>query len=114
MKSVFYLLDTAPYGSEKAFGVMNAAVVSLNGMSVTLGLYGDGVYLAVAGQNSEKLELPNLEDILYAYGELRVIVHEPSLVERCLFGETFVETLELTDEEEFLEEMGSSDFIILL
>jgi tRNA 2-thiouridine synthesizing protein C len=35
-------------------------------------------------------------------------------VERCLFGETFVETLELTDEEEFLGEMGSSDFIILL
>jgi tRNA 2-thiouridine synthesizing protein C len=114
MRSVFYLLDTAPYGSEKAFGVLNAAAVSLNGMDVTLGLYGDGVYLAVVGQKSEKLGLPNLEDILYAYGELKVIVHEPSLVERCLFGETFVEILELADEEEFLEEMKNSDFIILL
>ncbi len=114
MKSVFYLIDTAPYGSEKAFGTLNAAAVSLSEMEVTLGLYGDGVYLAVACQDSRKLVLPNLADILYAYGELRVIVHEPSLVERCLFGETFVETLELTDEEEFLEEMGSSDFIILL
>lgn len=37
MKSVFYLLDTAPYGSEKAFGALNAAAVSLNGMNVTLG-----------------------------------------------------------------------------
>jgi tRNA 2-thiouridine synthesizing protein C len=114
IKSVFYLLDTAPYGSEKAFGVLNAAAVSLSGMNVTLGLYGDGVYLAVAGQKSEKLRLPNLEDILYAYGELRIIVHEPSLIERCLFGETFIETLELTDEKEFLEEMGNSDFLILI
>lgn len=25
MRSVFYLLDSAPYGSEKAFGLLNAA-----------------------------------------------------------------------------------------
>lgn len=112
MKSVFYLLDTAPYGSEKAFGALNAAAVSLSKMSVTLGLYGDGVYLAVAGQDSRKLGLPNLADILYAYGELRVLVHEPSVVERSLFGETFIETLELTDEEDFLEAMESSDCVI--
>ena len=56
MKSVFYLLDTAPYGSEKAFGALNAAVVSLSKMKVTLGLYEDGVYLAKpAGQDSRKL-----------------------------------------------------------
>lgn len=80
---------------------MNAAAVSLRKMDVTLGLYGDGVYLAVAGQDSRKLGLPNLADILYAYGELRVLVHEPSLMERYLFGETLIETLELTDEEDF-------------
>jgi tRNA 2-thiouridine synthesizing protein C len=114
MKSIFYLLDTAPYGSEKAFGALNAAAVSLSKMDVTLGLYGDGVYLAVADQDSRKLGLPNLADILYAYGELRVLVHEPSLVERRLFGETFIETLELTDEEEFFKEMVNSDFVILL
>jgi tRNA 2-thiouridine synthesizing protein C len=113
MKSVFYLLDTPPYGSEKAFGSLNAAVVSLNEMNVTLGLYGDGVYLAIACQDSRKLGVPNLSDILYAYGELRVLVHEPSLVERCLFGETLIETLELTDEEDFLEAMEGSDFVIM-
>ncbi|MGV8076459.1 MAG: DsrE family protein [Methanosarcina sp.] len=114
MRSVFYLLDTAPYGSEKAFGALNAAAVSLNKMDVTVGLYGDGVYLAVAGQDSKKLGVPNLADILYAYGELRVLVHEPSLVERGLFGETLIETLELTDEEDFLEAMENSDCVILL
>ena len=112
MKSVFYLLDTAPYGSEKAFGTLNAAAVSLSEMHVTLGLYGDGVYLAVAGQDSKKLRLPNLMDILYAYGELRVLVHEPSLIERQLFGETLIELLELTDEEKFFEAMESSDCVI--
>lgn len=112
MKSVFYLLDTAPYGSEKAFGALNAAAVSLSEMAVTLGLYGDGVYLAVAGQDSRKLGLPNLADILYAYGELRVLVHEPSLMERCLFEETLIETLELADEEDFFEAMESSDCVI--
>jgi tRNA 2-thiouridine synthesizing protein C len=113
MKSVFYLLDTAPYGSENAFGALNAAVVSLTEMNVTLGLYGDGVYLANAGQDSSKLGVPNLSDILYAYGELRVLVHEPSLVERNLFGETLIETLELTDEDDFLEAMESSDCVLL-
>ena len=44
MRSVFYLLDVAPYGSEKAYGVLNAAAVSIK-MNVTLGLYADGVYL---------------------------------------------------------------------
>ncbi len=113
MKSVFYLLDSAPYGSEKAFGALNAAAVSLAGMNVTLGLYGDGVYLVTAGQESKKLGVPNLSDILYSYGELRVLVHEPSLFERGLFGETLIETIELVDEVDFLEAMESSDCVIL-
>ena len=114
MNSIFYLLDTAPYGSEKAFGALNAAAVSLNSMNAVLGLYGDGVYLAVAGQDSRNLGVPNLADILYAYGELKVLVHEPSLLERSLFGETLIETLELADEEDFFEAMESSDCVILL
>jgi tRNA 2-thiouridine synthesizing protein C len=112
MRSVFYLLDTAPYGSEKAFGALNAAAVSLTRMHVTLGLYGDGVYLVAAGQDSKKLGVPNLSDILYSYGELRVLVHEPSLVDRGLFEETLIETVELVDEEDFLEAMESSDCVI--
>lgn len=86
MKSILYLLDTAPYGSEKAFGALNAAAVSLTEMNVTLGLYGAGVYLVAADQDSTNLGMPNLSDILYSYGELRVLVHEPSLIERGLLG----------------------------
>ncbi|MDQ1262865.1 MAG: hypothetical protein QG575_2046, partial [Euryarchaeota archaeon] len=51
MRSFFFLLDSAPYGNEKAFGLLNAAAVSSK-MNVTVGLYGDGVYLALAGQDS--------------------------------------------------------------
>ncbi len=114
MRSAFYLLDSAPYGSEKAFGVLNAAVVGLGKMEVTLGLYGDGAYLALANQDANGLGVPNLADILYAYGEMRVFAHEPSVVERGLFEEELIETVELADDEQFLEAMEDSDCLILL
>lgn len=114
MRSVFYLLDTAPYGSEKAFGLLDAAAVSLGRMEVTVGLYGDGAYLALGDQDSRALAIPNLADILRAYGEIRVLAHEPSVVDRGLFSEGLVETAELVDEEAFLVAMESSDCLILL
>jgi tRNA 2-thiouridine synthesizing protein C len=103
VRSIFYLLDSAPYGSEKAYGVLNAAAVSIK-MDATLGLYADGVYLALAGQNSSLLDVPNLSDILYAYPELRVLAHEPSLVER----------VELLDEEDFVKLALAADDLIAL
>ncbi len=114
MRSVFYLLDSAPYGSEKAFGVLNAAAASLGKMEVTIGLCGDGAYLALANQDSKGLGVPDLADILYAYGEMRVLAHEPSVMERGLFGEVLIETMELVDEEDFLEAIEDSDCFILL
>jgi tRNA 2-thiouridine synthesizing protein C len=113
MRSVFYLLNDAPYGSEKAYGVLNAASVSLE-MNVTLGLHADGVFLALAGQESRHLGVPNNSDIIYAYPEIRVIAHEPSLAERGLLSQSLVERIELMDDEMFLEEILSSDCIILL
>ncbi|MGB3944466.1 MAG: DsrE family protein [Methanothrix sp.] len=112
--SAFYLLDSAPYGSEKAFGLLNAAAVSIGEMEVTVGLYGDGVYLALKDQDSRLLSMPNLADILYAYGEMRVNAHEPSVLDRGLFFEGLIETAELADEEAFLEAMEESDRLILL
>ncbi|HII07227.1 MAG TPA: sulfur reduction protein DsrE [Methanotrichaceae archaeon] len=114
MRSAFYLLDSAPYGSEKAFGIINAAAVSLGRMEVTLGLYGDGAYLALANQNSKGLGVPNLADILYVYGELRVLAHEFSVVKRGLFEEELIEMVELADEGDFLEAIEDSDCLILL
>ncbi|MDD1723289.1 MAG: tRNA 2-thiouridine synthesizing protein C [Methanosaeta sp. NSM2] len=113
MRSVFYLLDVAPYGSEKAYGVLNAAAVSIK-MDVTLGLYADGAYLALAGQDSKSLAMPNLSDIIYAYPEVRLLAHEPSLIERGLMSQSLVERVELADEDIFMEQILAADCFIIL
>jgi tRNA 2-thiouridine synthesizing protein C len=113
MRSVFYLLDNAPYGSEKAYGVLNAAAVSIK-MDVTIGLYSDGVYLALAGQDSRALGVPNLSDIIYAYPEIRILAHEPSLVERGLMNQGLIESVELADEDVFMEQILAMDCVIVL
>lgn len=113
MRSIFYLLESAPYGSEKAYGILNAAAVSIK-MDATLGLYADGVYLALAGQKSCLLDVPNLSDILYAYPELRILAHEPSLAERGLMNRGLVERVELVDEEDFIRRALAADGLIAL
>jgi len=113
MRSVFYLLDVAPYGSEKAYGLLNAAAVSIK-MDVTLGLYADGVYLALAGQNSKALGVPNLSEMIYTYPEIAVVAHEPSLIKRNLMNERLIELVELVDELPFLEEIKRADCTIIL
>jgi tRNA 2-thiouridine synthesizing protein C len=113
MKTIFYLLEIAPYGSEKAYGALNAAIVSMK-TGVTVGLYGDGVYLSLARQDSRALRVPNLSDLIYAYPELKVIAHEPSLLERGLLVEKLIENIELADEADFLAAMESSNSVIIL
>jgi tRNA 2-thiouridine synthesizing protein C len=113
MRSVFYLLDSAPYGSEKAYGVLNAAAVSLK-MDVSLGLYADGVFLALSGQDSRALGVPNLSDTIYAYPEIRILAHEPSLAKRGLMNRGLIERVELMDEDAFIEQIQAADCIIVL
>jgi tRNA 2-thiouridine synthesizing protein C len=113
MRSVFYLLDSAPYGSEKAYGVLNAAAVSIK-MDVTLGLYAHGVYLALAGQDSVALGVPNLSDIVYAYPEIRILAHESSMAERGLMNQSLIERVELADEDEFMVQIRAADCVIVL
>jgi tRNA 2-thiouridine synthesizing protein C len=113
MKSVFYLLDSAPYGSEKAYGILNAAAVSIE-MDVHLGFYEDGVYLALAGQDSLALGLPNLSDLIYAYPEIKVLAHEPSLLERGLMNRSLIERIELTDDDIFVGQILADDCFIIL
>jgi tRNA 2-thiouridine synthesizing protein C len=113
MKSIFYQLDKAPYGNEKAYGVLNAAAVSIK-MDVTLGLYADGVFLALAGQDSSALGVPNLSDLIYAYPEIRVLANEPSLAERGLMNQGLIERVELVDENVFMERIRAADCIIVL
>ncbi len=113
MRSVFYLLDIAPYGSEKAYGLLNAAAVSIK-MYVTLGLYADGVYLAMADQDSKALNVPNLSDTIYVYPEIRFLAHEPSLAERGLMNQSLIERVELADEDAFMEQILAADCVIVL
>jgi len=113
MRSVFYLLDVAPYGSEKAYGLLNAAAVSIK-LDVTVGLYADGVYLALAGQDSGALGVPNLSDMVFAYPEITVLAHEPSMMERNLLGQALIERVELVDEDFFLEKIRAANCTILL
>ena len=113
MRYVFYLLDVAPYGCEKAYGVLNAAAVSIK-MEVTIGLYADGIYLALAGQDSMALGLPNLSDIIYAYPEIQIIAHEPSLAKRGLMNQNLIERVELVDEDIFVEQILAASCLILL
>lgn len=113
MRSILYLLDHAPYGSENAFGLLNAAAVSIK-MKTTVGLYADGVYLSLAGQDSKALGVPNLSYIIYAYPELRILAHEPSMMERGLLSQDLIERVELVDEEKFLEEILMSDMLLFL
>jgi Uncharacterized protein involved in the oxidation of intracellular sulfur len=113
MKSILYLLDRAPYGSENAFALLNAAAVSIK-MDTTVGLYADGVYLALAGQDSKALGIPNLSDIIYAYPEIHIVAHEPSIMKRRLLSQELIERIELVDEDDFLERIMKSNMVLFL
>jgi sulfur relay (sulfurtransferase) DsrF/TusC family protein len=113
MKSVIFLIDSAPYGTEKAYGALNAAIVCLY-HSATIGLYGDGAYLALASQNSEPLDAPNLSHFLYAYPELRMIAHKESLEERDLLNKNLVELVDILNEDEFFQKIVNFDSMLLL
>jgi len=83
-------------------------------MDLTLGLYADGVYLALAGQDSRLLATANLSDILYAYPEIKVVAHEPSLLERGLMNQELIELVDLADEDYFLNRMADADGLVVL
>jgi tRNA 2-thiouridine synthesizing protein C len=113
MKSVMFIIDSAPYGTEKAYGALYAAIVCLASGSA-IGLYGDGAYLALAGQETREMKLPNLADIVYAYPEVRIMAHEPSLVERGLLDRKLIDLVELQDEDEFFREIEECDNVLIL
>jgi tRNA 2-thiouridine synthesizing protein C len=112
MKSVIFLIDAAPYGTEKAYGALHAAIVCLP-HSAAIGLYDDGTYLALANQDSRLLEVPNLSYFLYAYPEVRIIAHKQSLEERGLLDKNLIELVEILDGDEFFQEIRDFNFMML-
>ncbi|MDD4652175.1 MAG: DsrE family protein [Methanothrix sp.] len=113
MKSVVYLIDSAPYGTEKAYGALHAAIVCLP-HSATIGLYGDGAYLALASQDSSSLDAPNLSHFIYAYPEIRMIAHKQSLKERNLLDKNLIELVEIMDDEQFIQTIRNFDHMMIL
>jgi tRNA 2-thiouridine synthesizing protein C len=113
MSSVIQLIDVCPYGTEKAYGVLNVAIVCLS-LGSTIGLYGDGTYLALAGQKSVGPTNPNLSHFLYAYPEIRVLAHKPSIEKRGLGNKNLIELVEVLDDDEFMHEIKKFDHVLLL
>jgi tRNA 2-thiouridine synthesizing protein C len=113
MSTVIQLIDVSPYGTEKAFGVLHVAIVCLPHGS-TIGLYGDGTYLALSGQESIGPTTPNLSHFLYAYPEIRVLAHKPSLDKRGLGDKKLIELVEAMDEDAFMDEVKKFDHVLLL
>ena len=113
MKSIIFLIDSAPYGTEKAYGALHAAIVCLP-HSATIGLYGDGAYLALANQDSNSLNAPNLSHFLYAYPEVRMIAHKQSLEERNILDKNLVELVDILEGDKFFQEIKNFDCMVLL
>jgi tRNA 2-thiouridine synthesizing protein C len=113
MSSVIQLIDVCPYGTEKAYGVLHVAIVCLS-LGSTIGLYGDGTYLALAGQSSVGPNNPNLSYFLYAYPEIRVLAHKPSLETRGLGNKKLIELVEVMEDDEFMNEIKKFDHVLLL
>ena len=65
-------------------------------------------------RTADALGVPNLSDIVYAYPEIRILAHEPSLAERGLMNQSLIERVELVDEDEFMEQIRAADCIIML
>ncbi len=113
MKSVIVIIDTAPHGIEKAYGALHVALVCLP-HGATIGLYGDGGYLALPNMDTRNLGIPNHSHFLYTYPEVRVIAHKPSLEERGLLKLDLIELIEVKDGDEFFREVMDFDHVMLL
>jgi tRNA 2-thiouridine synthesizing protein C len=113
MSSVLQLIDVSPYGTEKAYGVLHAAIVCLP-FGSTVGLYGDGTYLALHGQQSMNPTTPNLSYYIYAYPEIRVIAHGPSLEERGLRDMKLIELVQILEDDAFMAELQKFDHVLFL
>jgi tRNA 2-thiouridine synthesizing protein C len=58
--------------------------------------------------------VPCLSDLLFAYPEVRILAHEPSLFDRGLMNQSLMERVELADEDVFMNEIRAADCVITL
>lgn len=99
------IITRPPYGSEDCFSGLYVAVACLNsGLECIVIFLGDGVYAALARQDSEMLSLPSVEDIIYALlPEAEVYAHRRSLLERKIPESKLIKGIRLVDDGELAE-----------
>jgi tRNA 2-thiouridine synthesizing protein C len=52
--------------------------------------------------------------MIFAYPEISVLAHEPSMAKRNLLSQALIERVELADEDFFIEKIRTADCAILL
>jgi tRNA 2-thiouridine synthesizing protein C len=100
MSSSLVIIDKAPYGYENALSGIYITIASLDiGISSDVLLMGDGVYVALKNQFSEKtIKYPSVSELIYSmFPNGTLFVHLDSLLERGIKYEDLIEIAELID-----------------
>ncbi len=115
MKSVLVIIDKAPYGRENALGGLYIAIACLDrGFSTDVILMDDGVYAALACQNSEEsINYPNIGELMYSvFPEGKIFVHVDSLIQRGLDDHDLIEIAEMIEDKSLYDVISSKSKVI--
>ena len=103
-----------PYGLEDAFaGLRLALAMAVNGMSVSVVMAEDGVYNAVAKQDSKAVSMPsNKEATIELYDfEVPVFVVREDLADRGLSEDSVFEGLKVLERSALKEMVSKNDVV---
>ncbi len=115
MKSVMIVIDKAPYGRENALGGLYVAIACLDrDFSADVLLLDDGVYAALACQNSEEsIHYPNIGELMYSvFPQGKIFVHVDSLIQRGLDYNDLIEITEIIEDKSLYDVMQSKSKVI--
>jgi tRNA 2-thiouridine synthesizing protein C len=115
MPSSLIIIDKAPYGHENALGGLYIAIASLDkGHEPDVLLIGDGVYVALKNQYSEKtIGYPSVSELTYSlFPNGTLFVHLDSLTLRGIKYEDLVEVAEIIDNKTLYNLSKSKNHVI--
>ncbi|MBS7287354.1 MAG: DsrE family protein [Candidatus Freyarchaeota archaeon] len=104
-EKIILIITKPPYGLEDCFSGLYVAVACLNSsLRCNVIFIGDGVYAALAQQNTEKLSVPSVEDLIYALlPDAKLYIHKKSLLERGIPESKIIKGIRLVEDEEVAE-----------
>jgi len=115
MQSALIIIDKAPYGYENALSGIYIAIAGLDkGVHTDVLLMGDGVYVALKDQSSEKtIGYPSVGELSYSiFPEGNLFIHLDSLTQRGIEYGDLVEIAELIDDKTLYNLSKSKNHII--